>query len=77
MGSAEILVSFARGSGAFGVSFRQGRVVGIAGSFGPDTYALLLEEATKVVAEVAPDREGLLVVSPFGLGVILKREVEA
>lgn len=61
MGSAEILVSFARGSG----------------SFGPDTYALLLEEATKVVAKVAPDREGLLVVSPFGLGVILKREVEA
>lgn len=77
MESAEILVRIARGSGAFGISFRQGRVVGIAGPFHPNTYALLLEEATRVVAALAPDREGLLVVSPFGLGVLLKREVEA
>lgn len=77
MGSAEVLVHFARGSGAFAMSFRRGRVVGVAGSFQPETYALLLEEAAKVVAEIAPDREGLLVVSPFGLGVLLRKEVEA
>lgn len=74
MRSLEILKALARLSGAFAVSFRQGRAERVVGPIWEAHHALVCELAQEAVDALAPGRDGVVLVSPRGVRVAYREE---